>query len=1256
MSSSGRTRRLGNGDLHFTHTRIIELSKNTNYSDKPPGIQTISMGTTELSHETTNVDEKGKFVVNKKDDKESEDQSHPDEDGRLNDVSRVHLQGESHDEVGSSINTVSMSASSSTLSKVKIPTKAKDTKVKRSKSFSGCYTCRRRKIACDLKRPTCMKCKTSGFVCEGYDVKLRWSQPLEFDIYGYQLPSKPIQETEYCQRRSIEYVNYGDQAYNYYDEMDSDLATLHNMYLEFPGSKTVVKGHFGAFRGTKIKPKSNKRKNTKQAKPTTKRSKVALSTEQKKYTQSTSEGGSTNLNTSGNNSNTSLYKSITKSSNFLYPQNVSNSIVPTTNMYNHSNKNVLAGNEWLSTELLDAALLTASALNGDTHFFDMFDLDHGGNNMGSPIAASNAQPGQFQSHTNIANTEMSNTASNGRRKEHSSALQFSQVSEHQSQTNKTGNRINLGSATGPEGDNTPTNETQQLGERKVSMDMFPDSVPDQMLHLLFQGRNTADTNQNNHGFLSPAPIHSYPSSGAHSKSQPKHSKTHSKGIRNLHQSPLSNLNPQSHHTGAAHEIPEGQPSNAITSNTSTNARVHASTPSQLSPPEELNSVQSTDDVGGTPSSVDHSVATPGSALESSDTGIVPTTNQNNKFKQGDLPIIGNGIKIHASSSIKMPKNIMEILQTTPLPRSLAIDKFGIPTTSLNVNPMARYLLNYYIEDVADMMTVIPLAKNPWKFIYFPRALMAIGELASLGTTSNARNGLLNALLAVSAFNLQSKFVRGSDEMKYYVDLGIQLRRQANEFVERCMEEDILDQKYKDVLTAVLSMVTIDVVWGTMSSCKIHLDHCEKIIEKKMQHKKKLSSKAVILHRIFSSLKLIQDSTSLENIQKSEIFLNEKNYKNFLTGSKPTQDQIDALNNDSFRGIFRGSRARKSSANPTSTNQASRFMTETTHNPSPDAGMTPRANSNILDYEPHNALSPSSSFHNARSGSGTGNGKRGKYNEKITDNGKVRIEFIVNSDDENDLNHATSDKINNDADIPAFVDITRTSFQPSKNKLDDKVVSSDAIYGLPNSLILMFGEIIPLTRFRKYHQDHTIPLPPFFDELAEQLEFKLLTWKLEWILVTDDDSSTINDTTDDSKQNFISPRHEGIYHHVMSFYHALVIYFYRFIEDVNPMYLLERIEKVLYHLNKIQEILENNKETSYIIPLFWQGFIAGSEAMTLYLQNGFNKWGQDIAQTGIGTYWNARQIMLEIWRRKNHNVKNNSWVDVLRDWKTNVMLT
>jgi len=110
------------------------------------------------------------------------------------------------------------------------------TKQKRSKSFTGCYTCRRRKIACDLGRPSCQKCRNSGFVCEGYDVKLRWSQPLEFDKYGYQLPSKPNQETEYCQRRAIAYVKYSDETvYKLYDEMDADLAKLHKCsFFLFP--------------------------------------------------------------------------------------------------------------------------------------------------------------------------------------------------------------------------------------------------------------------------------------------------------------------------------------------------------------------------------------------------------------------------------------------------------------------------------------------------------------------------------------------------------------------------------------------------------------------------------------------------------------------------------------------------------------------------------------------------------------------------------------------------------------------------------------------------------------------------------------------------------------------------------------------------------------------------------------------------------------------------------------------------------------
>jgi arginine metabolism regulation protein II len=1149
-------------------------------------------------------------------------------------------------------------------------------KQRRSKSFSGCYTCRRRKIACDLGRPSCLKCKKSGFVCEGYDVKLRWSQPIEFDIYGYQLPSKPNQETEYCQRRSIEYVKYNDKsAYKLYDEMDTDLAQLHNMYLESTNSDTVIKGHFGVFRGIKSKPKLKKRKATS--------NNNLLNNNNSNNTSVISNNRKTGNKRKKSDPNNKLskssipvlsksqsiinqqfqYKVITKNQNFMYPQNVSNSIVNSIpNNFDTNNKNSNVGNEWLSMELLDAALLTASALNGDTHFLDMFEME----NSNTPIVGganqiNNAYNVNSTNSGNLAINNSSNLTSNDNA---TSSTSINNNNINTNQNTDTHNAITNGtpndgnnSISNSISNNISTQVKQGSTDNRNVADLFSDSVPDQMLHMLFQGRNslTDENNQlsvtdskRNDNFFYPQNISNNTNTNTNNNSHTTTNDNYAKYQSQFH--PQSQISKKS----------IAQLSDTSISSVALSSKCRLN---QISP-DEITTVHSVDD-GITPSSIEQ--ATPNSSNITHSTGIVPTTNLNNKFKENDQPIIDNEIRIHASNGIKMPKNIMEILKTTPLPKSLAIDKFGIPTTSLNVHPMARYLLNYYIEDVADMMTVIPLAKNPWKFIYFPRALMAIGELASLGRTSNARNGLLNALLAVSAFNLQSKFVRGSDEMKYYVDLGIQLRRQANEFVERCMEEDILKQKYKDVLTAVLSMVTIDVVWGTMSSCKIHLDHCEKIIEKKMLHKKKLSSKAVILHRIFSSLKLIQDSTSLENIQKSEIFLNEKNYKNFLTGSKPTQAQLDELNNDNFRGIFRGSKMNRSKSgknnqnsnkyNNNNNNLHSRFNTSNSN-----------LNSNDNFNNNNNIISPSlESYYHSRQNTNTSNfsnnnstnSKRGKYNEKITDNGKVRIEFIVNNDDDDNDNNNNNNKneVNANSDIPAFVDITRTSFQPSKNKLDDKVVSSDAIYGLPNSLILMFGEIVPLTRFKKYHEDHNIKLPIFFDDLAEQLEFKLLTWKLEWtLMVEDDNGSTINDSIDESKKNFISPRHEGIYHHVMSFYHALIIYFYRFIENVNPMYLLERIEKVLLHLNKIQEILENNKETSYIIPLFWQGFIAGSEAMTLFLQNGFNKWGQDIAQTGIGTYWNARQIMLEIWRRKNHNVKNNSWVDVLRDWKTNVMLT
>jgi len=45
----------------------------------------------------------------------------------------------------------------------------------RSKTFTGCWTCRSRHVKCDEARPSCARCANSGFHCEGYEVRLSWN-------------------------------------------------------------------------------------------------------------------------------------------------------------------------------------------------------------------------------------------------------------------------------------------------------------------------------------------------------------------------------------------------------------------------------------------------------------------------------------------------------------------------------------------------------------------------------------------------------------------------------------------------------------------------------------------------------------------------------------------------------------------------------------------------------------------------------------------------------------------------------------------------------------------------------------------------------------------------------------------------------------------------------------------------------------------------------------------------------------------------
>ncbi|KAJ5935092.1 hypothetical protein N7466_004639 [Penicillium verhagenii] len=46
----------------------------------------------------------------------------------------------------------------------------------RTKTFTGCWTCRARRVKCDDEQPHCRRCRTSGWQCQGYGMRLGWSQ------------------------------------------------------------------------------------------------------------------------------------------------------------------------------------------------------------------------------------------------------------------------------------------------------------------------------------------------------------------------------------------------------------------------------------------------------------------------------------------------------------------------------------------------------------------------------------------------------------------------------------------------------------------------------------------------------------------------------------------------------------------------------------------------------------------------------------------------------------------------------------------------------------------------------------------------------------------------------------------------------------------------------------------------------------------------------------------------------------------------
>jgi hypothetical protein len=142
---------------------------------------------------------------------------------------------------------------------------------------------------------------------------------------------------------------------------------------------------------------------------------------------------------------------------------------------------------------------------------------------------------------------------------------------------------------------------------------------------------------------------------------------------------------------------------------------------------------------------------------------------------------------------------------------------------------AKDLLGHYRETLVSFFTPARVAsQSPWETMYIPSVFSTVGEIGLSGNSSNAKVSLLFAIFAISAFSLDglSRSTDASGRQDWRA-LGEMYRERANRRLKRSLQDlsSVIgkkQEKYKDILMVLLSMVTICVSSSTPIKSHIHI--------------------------------------------------------------------------------------------------------------------------------------------------------------------------------------------------------------------------------------------------------------------------------------------------------------------------------------------------------------------------------------------------------------------------------------------------
>ena len=217
---------------------------------------------------------------------------------------------------------------------------------------------------------------------------------------------------------------------------------------------------------------------------------------------------------------------------------------------------------------------------------------------------------------------------------------------------------------------------------------------------------------------------------------------------------------------------------------------------------------------------------------------------------------------------------------------------------------------------------------------------------------------------------------------------------------------------------------------------------------------------------------------------------------------------------------------------------------------------------------------------------------------------------------------------------------------------------DAFYGMPAMILKLIARTTNLIQHLDSSQDHrssSSRVPANLFHTGAALEKDICAWKIPQrrskndgdaaVLVRFGSNDNIHDPTDDMKFNIAT-----------AMYHALIIYFFRFVRDTNPIILQHYVESILSNLERHHESKQCFFPGARLGVTVWPSFIAACEALGDGMRHRAISCMRHAAWAGFQNAEAAERVAEEVWRRRDAGEMHVTWMTVLRESETILLLT